>query len=205
MDPESGLVRFHSMEAMGGAQPGYKWAQGERELQLRVPLPGGTRGRDIEFALTSTTLRVALKAQDRGALVDRGARGGDGHGFGAGGVEEAPLAGEVLIEGTLVAPVLPDDSYFELEQPPPAMAEEEGDEGGAATPVLVVCLAKLTPTRADEHWPCILRGERENDVASFGKPVVAIDENSKEDIRRYLDIMAEAERGQVPLCVRERD
>ena len=64
--------------------------------------------------------------------------------------------------------------------------EEEG-----ATAVVIISLVKATPTKASEHWSFVVKGEAEIDTARFGDPVVAFDENKKEDVAAYMRYMKE--------------
>ena len=59
-------------------------------------------------------------------------------------------------------------------------------------------MRRTTPTRANGHWACVVRGEPTIDVAAFGEPVLAINEDSKEDVSRYMRIMEGAREGALP-------
>ena len=59
-----------------------------------------------------------------------------------------------------------------------------------------VSLAKAAPTQANRHWPCVVQGEPQIDVSRFGEPVVAIDENRREDVSKYVEIMKQAQTGE---------
>ena len=49
------------------------------------------------------------------------------------------------------------------------------------------------------HWPCVVKGEAVIDVAAFGEPVHSIDENSKEDVQKYMRMMDDAKEGKLDL------
>ena len=50
---------------------------------------------------------------------------------------------------------------------------------------------------------CVVRGAPEIDVGAFGNPVMAINENSKDDIQRYMQMMEGAQTGKLPEDVDE--
>ena len=47
-------------------------------------------------------------------------------------------------------------------------------------------------------WPCIVPGEATIDVAAFGQPIIAIDENNADDARTYVKLMEGAAKGVPP-------
>ena len=70
------------------------------------------------------------------------------------------------------------------------------DENGTT---LKVSLEKMLKTKAKYHWPCVVKGEAVIDVAAFGEPVHSIDENSKEDVQKYMRMMDDAKEGKLDL------
>lgn len=102
---------------------------------------------------------------------------------------------ETVLDGPTFAPIVADDSYYELDREPP---QPGSCEHGTARRVLTVTVKKLTPTKAKGHWPCVVKGEPQIDVEAFGNRVIAINENSKDDVREYLNIMEGANTGVLP-------
>ena len=169
LDADEGRLKLRSMEEMGGKGRGYTWGQSETELVVRIPVLEGTRGQDVDFSLTSTTLRLSI--------------------VGVG----------TVLDGTLFAPILADESYFQMEESSPANGSTTTVSTSVAGGLCVmVSLVKTTPTKAKQHWPCIVLGEPRIAVEEFGEPVIAINEDSKDDIQRYLRIMEDAEVGKLP-------
>ena len=91
-----------------------------------------------------------------------------------------------ILEGELHASILPDDSTYQIDV----------DENGTT---LKVSLEKMLKTKAKYHWPCVVKGEAVIDVAAFGEPVHSIDENSKEDVQKYMRMMDDAKEGKLDL------
>ncbi|KAL6066886.1 NudC domain-containing protein 2 [Balamuthia mandrillaris] len=60
-DEKAGTVDAHT--------PNYDWTQTIDEVRVQVPVPEGTRGRDLEVLIKSDHLKVKLKAQTT-ALVE---------------------------------------------------------------------------------------------------------------------------------------
>ena len=172
----------------------YSWGQSETEVFVTVSgLPSGTRGADVEFSVSTTSLRLAVH-------------------------------GHLLLSGVLYAAVVADECVFEIETveaPPatPAPPDEAaaartggdgGGNGGSETPpsaaaggggrscILSLTLAKLSSTKAKDHWRCVVHGEPRIDVEAFGEPILAINEDSMDDVQRYLRIMEGAEQGEMP-------
>jgi hypothetical protein len=57
---EGGRAKVLTDEELGGAAEGYTWGQNENEVTLKVKVPKGTKGKDVEFRATSIALRVAV-------------------------------------------------------------------------------------------------------------------------------------------------
>ena len=111
------------------------------------------------------------------------------------------VCGEVIIDGELHAAILAGECTYQLEDAPPdGDGDHDGDGGGGAggTRLLSVSLVKETRTKARHHWPGIVRGERLLDVEALGNPIIAINENSNDDLQEYMRIMAGAGRGVLP-------
>jgi len=86
--------------------------------------------------------------------------------------------GDRVLEGRLHARIVSDETVYTIEG------------GGAAGPsgcTLSILLTKLEPTRASEHWRCVVRGEAEIEPALFGAPVRAFHEDNPKDIAAYLE------------------
>jgi hypothetical protein len=83
-DADSKLANPNSMN--GGTTDKYLWGQTLAELEVRVPVPPGTRGKMLDVSIKARHLRVALKA-----------------------------SGEVLIDGDLSEAIKTDESMWALE------------------------------------------------------------------------------------------
>lgn len=178
---DDGMIHFKSMEAMGGKGDGYTWGQSEKEIVIHVPVAAGTKSNMIEYRLTSTTLKLWIHGKH---------------------------SADTILHGQLWAPVIADESTYQLDSLAPktphelahgedylsAQTKERRKEGME----LVITLVKATPTKAEFHWPCVLEGEPMIDVGDFGSPVVAINEDSKDDVQAYMRIMEGANKGQLP-------
>ena len=165
------------MMEMGGACERYTWGQSESEVCVLAPVAAHTHPRQVSFELTTTMIRVHVAAA-----------AGSGDGVGGGGTSGAPA---LVIEGELHAPVLADEATYEIERDETAGESAEGWR-------LVVRLVKFRKTRANQHWPSVVRGEAVIDVARFGEPVIAIDEGSKGDVSRYMRLIENMAEGKLP-------
>ncbi len=63
----------------------YTWSQTLTDVKLRIPVASGVRGRDVQYTLSATTIKVALKGS------------------------------ATLVEGTLFERVVPGESLWTLE------------------------------------------------------------------------------------------
>ena len=167
-DPQDGTLQLCGMMEMGGTADGYRWGQSDAEVIVLAPVPLGTRSEQIVFELTSLTIRLGVLAMDEA---------------------DGALTLTTVLDGDLHAPVVADECTYQL---------EPDEEGGHDAWRLSLSLAKLRPTKANQHWPRVVVGGPQIDVAAFGEPVIAINENSSADIAKYMRIVEGAERGELP-------
>jgi len=58
-------------EGNGGIVPGkYAWTQTLAEVMVNVPVPENTRGRDVQVTITPSHLKIVVKKNDRGVVID---------------------------------------------------------------------------------------------------------------------------------------
>jgi len=156
-DMTTGKIKYMSMEEMGGSTEAYVWGQNTTQISLRFPrLPSATLAKDVQVRCTSSAVRVC--------------------------VGEA-----TLIDGGLYGKVLADELVYELED----VVSGKGKSGGAGlgqidSKQLVVTLAKAHPTKADQHWRCVVHDEAVIDTTRFGSPVISFNEDDEKDVAAYL-------------------
>jgi hypothetical protein len=56
------VLLFIVVADYGGKTDKYNWTQGEEDVTITVPLPAGTRGRDIQCVIKPDSLKLSYKA-----------------------------------------------------------------------------------------------------------------------------------------------
>ena len=84
--------------------------------------------------------------------------------------------GEVVCEGKLHQPVIADESMYLLEE----------DKTEVGKKLLIVTMAKATPTKGHEHWSCAIQGEGKVNTSKFGVPTVTVNPNDPEEMKRVI-------------------
>lgn len=65
---EKADAELKEKEAAEQATLPYKWTQSIKDVDITVPVPGSTKGRDLDVKFTKTHLKVAIKGQ--AAMID---------------------------------------------------------------------------------------------------------------------------------------
>lgn len=155
-DETTGRLKLLSAEEMGAKLEAYSWGQTETEVTLTVS--GLPKETHTkDVSFHTTSSRLTLSVH-----------------------------GRLVLDGDLHAPVVSDESYFQI--------DADDDEHASIT----VRLTKTKRTSANMHWPTVVVGEPEIDVSRFGDPVVAFNENDKADVSAYLKYMEACEAGTIP-------
>lgn len=63
-EQERADAEVKAREAKEQAKLPYTWSQTIKDVDLTIPVPAETKGRDVTVELTKTRLKVALKGQD---------------------------------------------------------------------------------------------------------------------------------------------
>ncbi|KAL7578296.1 hypothetical protein ACA910_012708 [Epithemia clementina (nom. ined.)] len=128
----------------GGTTTTYKWTQTLEECSVIVGIPGGLRAKDLKVDIKPTSISVRSKEPTAG--------------------DTEPL---IFLEGSLVAPVIPDESTWTLERG-----------------VLVLALYKKTKT----FWATIIEGDDKIDTSLVDsrRHIRDYDESTQAMIRKIM-------------------
>ena len=162
LDPRDQRMKYRSMAQMGADLGRYTWGQSEREITITVRGLPGAT-RAEHVAFRTTSTTLELAVH-----------------------------GKTVLGGALHAPIVSDESHYQLED------DETVGHDGMGARVLTASLTKLRATKACRHWPSVVVGEPTIDTSAFGAPVIAIDENSNDDVQRYMQILQDAAAGVAP-------
>lgn len=149
------LLRNYQNEkgrGLSGSTKYYDWKQSETEMEVFVKLPEGrtVQARDVNVEIKSNSLRVALRGVD-----------------------------EPLVDGQLYAPVLWDESCWQL------------DTTDLGERVVWVTLFKSTPTVAEEHWKGVLKSDAAvkgigGSLGEAGVAVHGVDPNDRSSMKKAV-------------------
>ena len=168
----------------GGRVLQYVWRQARAEVTVVVPVPPGTRARDVEVSLSAKPETIAEGVADliRVSVKAAGADGGDGSSAGAAGQMSGAgllsplLEGELAFQAKLDAQEAEGQVDWELKDYPgttvardtAAAGGEEGSTGSGDRRGVEVVLRKHCPVpNATVWWKSLLKGEPEIDVSTI--------------------------------------
>lgn len=86
--------------------------------------------------------------------------------------------GSKLIEGDFFAGVLADDCTWQM------------DSASNGERVIWLTLYKAVPTVRNRHWTCVLKGDKEINVARLGPPVHGVDAGDPDAIRKSIQMVS---------------
>jgi len=92
--------KFASISTYNGASTSkYNWSQSISDVTVQVPIPAGTKGKDLDVAFHTTSIKVVLKPGNK-----------------------------TILEGELVEKIKVDDSIWSIDGPSLILTLEKGDE-----------------------------------------------------------------------------
>ena len=159
-DLANGGMRTLTPEECGGTTEWYSWTQTEREIVVAFMVPQSVTSKNVTVKIDTKTVMLAVNTPE---------------------MNGRPL---VMLNGTLIASVVPDECVWEMEADP---------RGGGKK--VSVTLHKLRPTMASHHWPCVVVGEPRNDTSKFGPPVLGINGNDPNALSRVAETMRHSSAG----------
>jgi hypothetical protein len=153
----------------GATTDEYRWMQTENEVTVLVPVPRGTRARDVSCEFRPQ--RLALSVEGNALLVGETWRR------------------IVPDECTWMVERLDEDedggSSTRWEEPTTLGCRSDATR-------LYITLRKRTATRGSSHWRAVLRGHEEIDTSAFGPPVTTMNASDPAAVRRTIRSLYDA-------------